>query len=73
MKLHQGAPAPDVDYSQPHPVATVELAEQTGLRFTSTVINSALDDIKVGLPVQLAWIERWGSPYPVFEPVRRSD
>jgi uncharacterized protein len=72
IKLHQGPPAPDVDYSRPHPVATVELAEQPGLRFTSTVINCALDDIKVGLPVQLAWIDRWGAPYPVFEPARPS-
>ena len=73
IKLHQGPPAPDVDYSQPHPVATVELVEQEGLRFTSTVINCALDNIKVGLPVQLAWIERWGAPYPVFEPARASE
>src|SRR5713101_2879617 len=35
--LHQGPPAEGVDYSTPHPVATVELDEQVGLRFTSTV------------------------------------
>lgn len=68
IKLHQGPPAPDVDYSQPHPVVTVELEEQEGLRYTSTVIHCPLDDIVVGLPVKLAWIDRWGAPYPVFEP-----
>jgi len=70
-KLHQGPPAPDVDYGQPHPVATVELSEQEGLRFTSTVINCALDRLVVGMPVRLNWIERWRAPYPVFEPAPR--
>lgn len=68
IKLHQGAPAPDVDYSAPHPVATVELAEQLGLRFTTTIVNCPLDDIGIGMPVKLTWIDRWGAPYPVFEP-----
>jgi uncharacterized OB-fold protein len=65
--LHQGPPAPDVDYSRPHPVATVELAEQEGLRYTSTVVNCPPEEIKIGTPVRLTWIERWGAPYPVFE------
>jgi uncharacterized protein len=68
IKLHQGAPAPDVDYSTPHPVATVELVEQEGLRYTSTVVNCPLEEIRIGRPVRLTWIERWGAPYPVFEP-----
>jgi hypothetical protein len=73
IKLHQGPPAPDVDYAHPHPVATVELAEQAGLRYTSTVVNCALDEIRIGLPVRLTWIERWGAPYPVFEPATETD
>ena len=72
MLLHQGPLAPDVDYSQPHPVATVELAEQEGLRYTSTVINCPLEEIRIGMPVRLTWIERWGAPYPVFEPAPAS-
>ena len=72
MLLRQGAPAPDVDYSKgPHPVVTVELEEQEGLRFTSTVVDCPLEDIRIGLPVELSWIERFGSPFPVFRP--RSD
>lgn len=67
--LHQGPPAPDVDYKAgPHPVATVELDEQEGLRFTSTIINYPRDKIQIGMRVKLAWIERYGAPYPVFEP-----
>jgi uncharacterized OB-fold protein len=71
VKLHQGPPAPDVDYRSPHPVATVELDEQEGLRLTSTVVNCPLGELEIGMPVQLTWIERWGAPYPVFEPAPR--
>jgi uncharacterized OB-fold protein len=72
MFLRQGAPAPDVDYSKgPHPVTTIELEEQEALRFTSTVIDCPLEDIRIGLSVELTWIERFGSPFPVFRP--RSD
>ncbi|MER5628418.1 zinc ribbon domain-containing protein [Streptosporangium sp. NPDC002544] len=66
--LRQGPPAPDVDYSTPHPVAMVELVEQPGLRFTSTVTGVTQDDIAIGSPVELAWIERHGEPFPVFRP-----
>jgi uncharacterized OB-fold protein len=68
IKLHQGIPAPGVDYGQPHPVATVELDEQPGLRFSSTVIECPLEKIRIGMRVELAWVERFGAPYPVFKP-----
>ena len=72
MLLRQGPPAPGVDYEKaPHPVVTVELEEQENLRFTGTVIDCPLEDIRIGLPVELTWIERFGSPFPVFRP--RSD
>jgi uncharacterized OB-fold protein len=76
MRLHQGPPAPGVDYSAgPYPVVTVELAEQPALRFTSTVVNCDPADIAIDMPVRLTWIERHGSPFPVFEPsaARRPD
>ena len=69
MLLHQGPPAPGVDYSAgPHPVATVELVEQPALRLTSTVVDCAIDDIAIGMPVELTWIERDGVPFPAFRP-----
>lgn len=69
MFLRQGAPAPDVDYLKgPHPVVTVDLEEQEGLRFSSTVVDCPLEDVKIGLAVELTWIERYGSPFPVFRP-----
>ena len=64
--LHQGPPAPGVDYSTPYPVVTVELAEQVGLRFTATVAETSNDQIQIGKRVRLGWRERSGSPMPVF-------
>lgn len=66
--LHQGPPAPGVDYATPHPVAVIELAEQEGLRFTTTVVNADIGDLHIGMPVTLTWIDRGGSPFPAFEP-----
>ena len=64
--LHQGPPAPGVDYSTPYPVVTVELDEQVGLRFTATVADATNDQIEIGKRVCLDWRERSGSPMPVF-------
>ena len=64
--LHQGPPAAGVDYSTPYPVVTVELDEQTGLRFTGTVVGAANEDITIGRRVTLDWIERDGVPVPAF-------
>jgi uncharacterized OB-fold protein len=67
--VHQGPPAPGVDYTAgPHPVATVELVEQDGLRFTSTVVGVPPGELGIGQPVTLDWIDRGGAPYPVFRP-----
>ena len=64
--LHQGPPADGVDYSTPHPVVTVELDEQAGLRLTSTVVGVANDEIGIGRRVEVDWAERAGEPLPVF-------
>ena len=73
MLLHQGPPAPGVDYSAgPHPVATVELVEQNALRFTSTVVGCPVEEVAIGMPVELTWIERDGVPFPAFRPLPAS-
>lgn len=64
--LHQGPPAEGVDYSKPYPVATVELDEQPGLRFTGAVMGAPNDAIAIGERVRLDWIERAGAPLPIF-------
>lgn len=69
MLLHQGPPAPGVDYSSgAYPVATVELEDQAGLRFTSTVVDADPATLAVGQPVEVTWIERNGVPFPAFRP-----
>jgi hypothetical protein len=69
MFLRQGAPAPGVDYAKsPHPVTTIELEEEPGLRITSTVVDTPLEEIRIGLPVELTWIDRYGAPFPAFRP-----
>jgi uncharacterized OB-fold protein len=74
IALHQGPAAEGVDYAAgPYPVVTVELREQEGLRFTATMVDCALDDITIGMPVQLTWLERSGAPYPAFRPSRGGD
>ena len=66
VKLHQGPVIPEVDYAQPHVLLTVDLVEQRGVRFTSSLRG---DDASVGIgsPVRLAWETRRGAPYPVWE------
>jgi uncharacterized protein len=72
MRLHQGPAAPGVDYTAgPYPVVTVELEEQPHLRYTSTVVRCPADEVSIGMPVSLTWIERHGAPFPVFEPASR--
>jgi uncharacterized protein len=66
--FHAGPPADGVDYSEPYPLAAVELAEEPGLRIVATIVNCAEEDIQPGLPVRLTWIERAGNPVPAFEP-----
>ncbi|MFC4950070.1 Zn-ribbon domain-containing OB-fold protein [Pseudonocardia sp. GCM10023141] len=64
MVLHVGPPAPVVEY--PYPLVTVELEEQPGLRFTSTVVDGDADPVVIGSAVELVWIDRAGAPFPAF-------
>jgi uncharacterized OB-fold protein len=73
MRLHQGPPIDGVDYAaSPHPVVVVELEEQTALRVTSTVVHCDPATVSIGMPVELAWIQRDGVPFPAFEPAGRA-
>ena len=55
-------------FGEPWPVAAVELAEQPGLRITSTLVECARERMQIGLPVELTWIEWNGAPVPAFRP-----
>lgn len=65
--LHVGA-LPGVDYMKGHPLVVVQLEEQDGLRVTGTMVNCANEDIRIGMPVTLNWVERNGAPVPAFQP-----
>lgn len=71
--LHQGPPARDVDYATPWPLAAVELQEQPGLRFVGTVVDCSPERLRIGLPVELTWIERDGAPWYAFRPAAGTD
>jgi uncharacterized protein len=64
--LHQGPPG--VDYEGGFPLAAIELAEQPGLRVEATVVDCPRDRLRIGLEVELAWIDRDGAPWPAFRP-----
>jgi uncharacterized OB-fold protein len=69
MWLHHGpAPGGAAETAAPHPVVVVELAEQTGLRITSTIVGSPAESVRIGMPVEVAWIDRDGVPFPAFTP-----
>jgi len=68
--LHQGPPCDGVDYAGGFPLAGVELAEQPGLRMEATVVDCPRDQLRVGLDVELTWIDRDGAPWPAFRPAR---
>ncbi len=56
--------------SEPYPVANIELPE--GVRFTTTVVDCPKAALKIGLPVELTWIEEDGMPFPAFRPASDS-
>jgi uncharacterized OB-fold protein len=50
-----------------HPVATVDLDEQPGLRFTATISGPASPDtVRIGARVELTWIETDSGTVPAF-------
>ncbi len=55
-------------FDPPYVVAIVELPEQEGLRLTTNLVNCALDDVRIGMPVQVVF-EQWEDVWlPLFEP-----
>jgi len=62
-------PGPDL----PYVVAIVELPEQVGLRLTTNLVNCAIDDVEIGMPVQVTFEARDEDVWiPLFEPSERS-
>ncbi len=54
--------------SLPYVLAVVELAEQSGLRFTTNIVNCAADAVTIGLPVHVVFEPHDEVFVPLFEP-----
>jgi uncharacterized OB-fold protein len=58
---------PELDV--PYVVAIVELTEQEGLRLVTNIVNSDPQDIHVGMPVKVLFIQQEDVWIPLFEAV----
>jgi uncharacterized OB-fold protein len=55
-------------FEPPYVVAIVELPEQEGLRLTTNLVDVELDDIRIGMPVEVRF-EQWEDVWlPLFGP-----
>lgn len=52
----------------PYVLALIELEEQEGLRVFSNVVDCDVDDVRIGLPVEVRFIEQDDVYLPVFRP-----
>ena len=66
--IRQGRRIDEGTYDPPRVVAAIELEEQTGLRYLSTVTGIAPSEVIVGMPVEISWSADLADPYPTFVP-----
>ncbi|KUG03294.1 hypothetical protein ASZ90_019393 [hydrocarbon metagenome] len=57
---------PEFEDRVPYTYAMVELHE--GIRIPSNIINCPVERVRIGMPVELAWIEESKDIIPVFRP-----
>ncbi len=55
--------------TDPYVIAIVELAEQHDLRLTTNLVDVALEDVAIGMEVEVVFEERNGIFWPLFTPV----
>lgn len=54
-------------YDPPYVVAIVELPEQEGLRLTTNIVNTAPEEVEVGMPVRVVFEQYDDVWLPLFE------
>ena len=54
----------------PYVIAEIELVEQAELRLTSGLVEVALDDVRIGMPVDVCFVRSGDAYIPLFRPVR---
>lgn len=55
------------ELAEPYVIAIVELAEQQGLRFVTNIIGCAPEDVAIGMPVRVTFLECEDVWLPQFE------
>ena len=53
----------------PFVIAMVELDEQPGLRLMTNIVDCPTDEVEIGMPVEVAFVERGEAFIPVFHNV----
>jgi uncharacterized protein len=54
--------------TEPWAIVLIELAEQEGLRLTSNMVNCANEEVRIGMPVRVAFEQHDDVYFPLFEP-----
>ena len=54
--------------TEPYVIALVALPEQEGLRLTTNLVDCAIEDVGIGMPVQVAFEQREDIWFPLFAP-----
>lgn len=57
----------------PYVIAIVELVEQVGLRFTTDLVDVAVDEVYIGMPVVVTFEQAGEAWVPLFRPDRELD
>jgi uncharacterized OB-fold protein len=65
--IHQSRD-PKLLLEEPMPVAAVELAEQKGLRYLSSIVGCPPHKLRNDMPLELVWIDQGGIRVPAFAP-----
>ena len=53
----------------PFVIAIVELDEQPGLRLMTNIVDGTPEEVEIGMPVEVAFVERGEAFVPVFHKV----
>lgn len=58
---------------RPFIIAVVEIEEQEGLRLTTNIVNCSIDDVYIGMPVQVVFDHREDVWLPLFMPIIKGE
>jgi uncharacterized OB-fold protein len=56
----------------PYVIAIVELEEQVGLRFTTDLVDCDIEEVYIGMPVEVTFEQTGEAWVPLFRPARQS-